>query len=194
MATELAPDLRDRMKAMVHELPLPRFELLKVVILVRNETCFGNSLMARLTLLTQYLYRISTRHSGNVTIAMDLAQWWAPLLIRGNGKGSIAKHELELQVRLVQTLITPAEEVFESDPTERFADPSFSSVTLLPNVRSPVAHKGEPSKLESSSASTMSFRSLWQFALSSVPQVVSNCTRIVESDKWTSQVYQFDAP
>lgn len=145
-------------------------------------------------LSTQHLYRISMRHSGNVTIAVDLAQWWAPLLIRSNEKGSIAKHELELQVRVVQTLITSAKEVFESDPTERFADSSFTSVTLPPNVRSPVVHESEPSKLESSSASTMSFRSLWQSALSSVPQVVSNCTRIIESDKWTSQVYQLDAP
>jgi hypothetical protein len=125
---------------------------------------------------------------------MDLARSWAPILMRSNGESAIAEDEQELQVRVIQTLITSAEEIFESDPTEKYADPSFSSVTLMPSVRTSATAKSERSRTESSSASTRVFRSIWQSEISSVPRVVSKCTEIIESSDWKSQIYYSDAP
>jgi hypothetical protein len=132
--------------------------------------------------------------SDNASTALDLARSWAPILMRSDGEGSVTERERELQVRVVEALITSADEVFEMDPTERFPDPSFSSVTLMPNVRPfATAEREQSRKDESSTASAMLRRSLWQSTASSVPQVVSKCTEIIESSCGLLQIYQDDA-
>lgn len=131
--------------------------------------------------------------SDDTPTALDLARSWAPILMRSDGEGSVTERERELQVRVVEALITSAEEVFETDPTERLPDPSFSSVTLMPNVKPLAISERERSKEELSTASAMLRRSLWQSTVSSVPQVVSKCTEIIESSRGLLQIYQDDA-
>jgi hypothetical protein len=80
------------------------------------------------------------------------------------------------------------------DPTERFPDPSFSSVTLMPNVKPFATSEREPPrKEEPSTASAMLRRSLWQSTVSAVPQVVSKCIEIIESSCGLPQIYRDDA-
>jgi hypothetical protein len=132
--------------------------------------------------------------SDNTSTALDLARSWATILMRSDGEVSVTEQERELQVRVVEALITSAEEVFEADPIERFPDPSFSLVTLMPNVNPFATSERERSrKEESSTALAVLRRSLWQSTVSSVPQVVSKCTEIIESSCGLLQIYQDDA-
>ena len=109
--------------------------------------------------------------------------------MRSNDESGMTENELELQVRVVQTLISSVEEIFGSDPAERYADPSFSSVTLMPDIRPSVTYEREYSKMQSSSATAVSLRSVWQSQDSPVPEVVSKCAEIIESKDWKAQFY-----
>jgi hypothetical protein len=132
--------------------------------------------------------------SDNASTALDLARSWAPILMRSDDEVSVTERERELQVRVVEALITSAEEVFEADPTERFPYPSFSPVTLMPNVKPFATSERERSrKEESPTTSAMLRRSLWQSTAFPVPQIVSKCTEIIESSCGLPQFYQGDA-
>jgi hypothetical protein len=113
--------------------------------------------------------------------------------MRRKDESAITENDQELQVRLVQTMITSAEDIFESDPTERYADPSYSSVTLMPIIRPSMASESKHPRVPLSSASATSFRAFWQSQVSSVPQVVSKCTEMIESNDWKTQIYYADA-
>jgi hypothetical protein len=113
--------------------------------------------------------------------------------MRRNDKSAITENDQELQVRVVQTLITSAEDIFESDPTERYADPSYSSVTLMPIIRPSLTSESKHPRVPSSSASATSFFAFWLSQISSVPQVVSKCTEMIESNDWKTQIYYADA-
>lgn len=132
-------------------------------------------------------------HSDTDTLAIDLARSWTPILMRTNDRSAIPETEQELHIRVIRTLITFAEEIFESDPTERYANSSFTSVTLMPNFTPSVPLEKVYTTLESSNASSGLFRSLWQSAPSSVPHLVSACTEMIESDEWKPQLYYTDA-
>jgi hypothetical protein len=132
------------------------------------------------------------QHSDKDTVAIDLARLWAPILMRHGCESNIMENKSELQIRVIQTLITSAQELFDSDPTERYADSSFSSVTLMPNFRQSVILESEHSGTEWSSASALPFHSLWQSEVSSIPHVVTTCTLIIESNDWRSQIYYID--
>src|ERR1700733_2861791 len=137
---------------------------------------------------------MSMQPSDSTSTTLDLARSWAPILMRSDGEGSATERERGLRVRVVEALIASAEEVFETDPTERFPDPSFSSVTLMPNVKPFATSERERSrKEEPSTASAMLRRSLWQSTVSAVPQVVSKCIEIIESSYGLPQVYRDDA-
>jgi hypothetical protein len=127
--------------------------------------------------------------SDNTSTAMDLARSWASILMRNEDESSVTEQERELQVRVVQALIASAEEVFETDPTERFTDPSFSSVASMPDVKPFVTSERERPRKESSTAPAILRRSLWQSTVSSVPQVVSKCIEIIESSGGLLQIY-----
>jgi hypothetical protein len=124
---------------------------------------------------------------------MELARPWAPILMRRNDESAVAEEDQELQVRVVQTLIASAEEVFEADPTEKYADPSFSSVTLMPNVRPSATSESDHARTQSLSASARPFRSFWPAKTTYVIGVISKCTEIIESNDWKSQIYSTDA-
>jgi len=127
--------------------------------------------------------------SDNTSTAMDLARSWAPILMRSDDESSVTEQERELQVRVVQALIASAEEVFETDPTEKFTDPSFSSVALMPDIKPLITSERERSRNESSTAPAMLRRSLWQSTVSSAPQVVSKCIEIIESSGGLLRIY-----
>jgi hypothetical protein len=113
--------------------------------------------------------------------------------MRSDDERSATEQERELQVRVVQALIASAEEVFETDPTERFADSSFSSVTLMPDVKPFAISEQEELRKEPSTAPAILRRSLWQSTVSSVPDVVSRCIEIIESSSGLPQIYRDDA-
>lgn len=112
--------------------------------------------------------------------------------MRRNDESAIAGREQELHIRVIRTLITFAEEIFESDPTEKYADPSFTSVTLMPNFGSSIPSENLYPGGELPTTSSGLFRSLWQSAVSSVPHLITTCTEIIESSQWNTQLYYID--
>jgi hypothetical protein len=109
--------------------------------------------------------------------------------MRSDDESSVTEQERELQVRVVQALIASAEEVFETDPTEKFTDPSFSSVALMPDIKPLITSERERSRNESSTAPAILRRSLWQSTVLSAPQAVSKCIEIIESSGGLLRIY-----